>query len=436
MKSDMPKVLHPICGQPMVARVIGLAEELGIAKRILVVGYGEDQIQAALGHRVQMVEQKEQLGSGHALMQAVPPLRDHKGQLLVLYGDTPLLPLEMLKQLISQHEKNRPGATILTTIIEGDSGYGRIVKDQRGRVLRIVEQKDCNPHEYAISEVNTGIYCFDWPLALEALPRIKNENAQHEYYLTDLIGLLNEAGHAVEAVLWESASDTMGVNNRKELAEAARLLRRRVMDKLMLSGVTITDPETTYIEESVTIARDTVIHPLTFLEGNTRIASHCVIGPGARLSNCVVEEGATIFHSVAVDSTLGPGVSVGPFSNLRKDTHLGEGVKIGDFVETKNSVFGKKSKAQHLSYVGDATIGEAVNVGAGVITCNYDGKRKHPTVIEDGAFIGSNTNLRAPVKIGAGAITGCGSVVTKDVPPNAVVAGVPAKFVRERGPDE
>jgi bifunctional UDP-N-acetylglucosamine pyrophosphorylase/glucosamine-1-phosphate N-acetyltransferase len=400
----------------MLSYVIDAVQGAGVKRIIVVVGYGADVVAREVKGRAQVAHQAEQLGTAHALLQAGPFLSDFKGRLLVLCGDTPLIESGTLLELIRSHRSAGSAATVLTAVLEDPAGYGRVVRDNQGDVLKIVEQKDASSEEESIREVNTGIYCFEAEGLFEDLSRLTPNNAQGEYYLTDIIGINVSRGRRVSAVTMDNPQEMMGINDRLQLSEAERYMRGRILKDLMLSGVTVVDPASTFVDRKARVGRDTVIYPFTFIEGDTVIGEDCSIGPGSRLVNAVVGNGVSIQNSVVADSRMEDGCSIGPFSHLRPGNSLGREVKVGNYSEVKKSVIGDGSKVPHLSYVGDATIGKNVNIGAGTITCNYDGCKKWPTRIEDGVLIGSNTNLVAPVKIGARAVTGAGSTITRDVP--------------------
>ncbi len=420
MKSKLPKVLHKLCGKPMLSYVIDSVIVAGVEKTVVVVGYGADLVAQEVKDTAQVAFQAEQLGTAHALMQAAPFLKDFPGQLLVLCGDTPLIEAGSLSKLVENHRAAGAVATVLTAEMEEPAGYGRVIRDGMGRVTRIVEQKDASPEEKLVREVNTGIYCFETAGLFDALNKVTPANAQGEYYLTDIIEMYVRRGLAVGAVMLEDPREMTGINDRVHLAEVERYIRGRVLDDLMRSGVTVMDPSSTFVDRNVRIGRDTVIYPFTIIEGDTVIGEECIIGPGSRLVNACVGSGVSVQNSIVINSKVGDNCSIGPFAYLRPETRLGRGVKVGDFVEIKKSVLGDGSKVPHLSYVGDATVGEKVNIGCGSITCNYDGHKKWPTHIGDSAFIGSNTNLVAPVEVGAGAFIGAGSTITKDVPAGAL----------------
>ncbi|GAW29854.1 MULTISPECIES: bifunctional UDP-N-acetylglucosamine diphosphorylase/glucosamine-1-phosphate N-acetyltransferase GlmU [unclassified Carboxydocella] len=428
MKSRLPKVLHPVGGQPMVSHVMAACRTAGAQPVVLVIGHGAEQVQATLGPEQIYVEQKEQLGTGHAVMQAETVLRDFEGDILVVCGDTPLLRGETLAALAQYHRQQEAVATVLTMTLANPTGYGRIIRDEQGQVAAIVEEKDATPEQKAIREVNSGTYCFQAQALFAALQQITPNNAQGEYYLTDVLAIFRQQGQKVAA--WQLSDDTevMGINDRVALAEANRLFRERINRQQMLAGVTILDPATTYIEAEVKIGADTVIYPNTHLTGKTTIGAGCQIGPDTKIMDSQIGDGVEIQFSVVLQAEIGNDCTIGPFAYLRPGTHLAAGVKVGDFVEIKNAVIGQGSKVPHLSYIGDAEIGSGVNIGAGTITCNYDGYKKSKTIIGDGAFIGSNSNLVAPVTIGAGSLVAAGSTIVKDVPADALgVARAPQK---------
>lgn len=420
MKSKLPKVLHNLCGSTLLSYVVDAVAAVGVKKTVVVAGHGADLVAREVKGKAEVVLQAEQLGTAHALMQAGLFLRDFSGQLLVLCGDTPLIKAETLSMLVRGHREAGAAATVLTAVMKDPTGYGRVIRDGRGRVIRIVEQKDASPDEIKVREVNTGIYCFEVDGLFDALRRVTPKNVQGEYYLTDVIEMYVKEGRAVEAVVVNDPAEVAGINDRIQLAEAEQHMRGRILRDLMKSGVTVFDPLSTFVDRGARIGRDTVIYPFTFIEGNTVIGEDCAIGPGSRLINATVGKGVSIQYSVVVESSISDHCTIGPFAYLRPGTILGQEVKVGNFVEIKKSHVGSRSKVPHLSYVGDADIGEGVNIGAGTITCNYDGQKKWPTRIGDGAFIGSNTNLVAPVEIGPGAVVGAGSTITKDVPGGAL----------------
>lgn len=420
MKSKLYKVLHPVCGKPMVSHVLSAVNQAVCERTVIIVGHGAEAVQAALGETVEYAFQAEQLGTGHAVMQAKPLLGGEDGVTLIVCGDTPLVRAETIEAMIAQHIEQGAAATVLTALFDDPTGYGRVVRGETGDVERIVEQKDCSAEEAAVREINTGTYCFDNRKLFAALEQVTNTNAQGEYYLTDVIGILQRQGERIGASVSDDTAEAIGVNDRVALGEAERLMRARINKKHQLNGVTLIDAQNTYIGADVTIGSDTVLHPGTVLRGSTAIGSDCVIGPGAELTDTVVGSGSTIRQSVAEGAQLGDDCNVGPFAYLRPGTKLGRHVKVGDFVELKNATVGDHSKVPHLSYVGDAIVGSNVNIGCGAITANYDGYNKSITEIGDDVFIGSNANLIAPIKIGSGAYVVAGSTITQNVEDNDV----------------
>ncbi|MEB3750607.1 bifunctional UDP-N-acetylglucosamine diphosphorylase/glucosamine-1-phosphate N-acetyltransferase GlmU [Geobacillus icigianus] len=420
MKSKQYKVLHPVCGKPMVQHVVDQVSKLGVEKTVVVVGFGAEQVKEQLGSQCEYALQEEQLGTAHAVMQAAAHLRGLEGITIVVCGDTPLITAETMEALIQHHVNAEAKATVLTAIAENPTGYGRIVRNKAGHVEKIVEHKDASEEEKSICEINTGTYCFDNQTLFQALTNVTNDNAQGEYYLTDVIEIIKANGGVVSAYQAPSFEETIGVNDRIALAEAERLMRRRICRHHMQNGVTIVDPDATYISADAVIGRDTVIYPGTVIEGETVIGEDCVIGPYSEISRCMIGHHTSIRHSVAHDSEIGSDVTIGPFAHIRPLSKIDDDVRIGNFVEVKKSTFGKGSKASHLSYIGDAEVGAEVNLGCGSITVNYDGVNKHLTKIEDGAFIGCNVNLIAPVTVGRGAYVAAGSTVTDDVPGRAL----------------
>lgn len=420
MKSRVPKVLHKICGRPMLFYVLDAVRSAGVKETVVVVGFGADQVAREVGDGAAVALQAEQLGTGHALQQAGPFLRDFCGDILVVCGDTPLITPETLARLAGEHRASGAAATVLTAEMDDPRGYGRVLRDAAGRVIRIVEEKDATPEEKITREINTGVYCFKAAGLFEGLAGIKPVNAQGEYYLTDIIGLFVGRGLLVGAVKAADPGEMAGINDRVQLALAERVVRDAILKDLMLSGVTVIDPASTFVDKGVKIGPDTVINPYTIIRGNTVVGECCAIGPGVSLVDTKVGDNVAIRNSIVEEGEVGDGSTVGPFAYLRPGTRLDKNVKVGDFVEIKMSSIGSGSKVPHLSYVGDAVVGKGVNVGAGTITCNYDGQKKWPTQIGDGAFIGSNSNLVAPVEIGPGAYIGAGSTITKDVPAGAL----------------
>ena len=420
MKSRVPKVMHEICGKPMISHVLDAVDAAGATRVIVVVGHGADLVKQAVGMRGECVLQAEQLGTGHAVMQAEGALREYTGTCAVVAGDAAFLSGDDLATLVEGHQESGALATVLSAVLDDPSGYGRIIRGPQGEIVKIVEEKDASAEEAATREVNSSIYCFDTHALFDALHGIAPENAQDEYYLTDVIGIMIGKGFPVRVVRARDPLSARGINTRVQLAEAERIFRDRVRERLMLSGVTLVDPPSTFVDASVVVGRDTIILPFTVLQGKTVIGESCTIGPFVRMADSAVSDGASVSNAVVLQSAIGPGATVGPYSFLRPGTVLEEKSKVGTFVEVKKSIIGKGSKVPHQTYLGDATVGEGVNVGAGTITCNYDGWQKHPTIIEDRVFIGSNSNLVAPVRIGKGAYVAAGSTITRDVPEGAL----------------
>ena len=428
MKSGMPKVMHSMAGRPMVQHVLDTASVLGPAQLALVVGYRAETIQEALGKGITYVNQDRQLGTGHAVQRAEPVLAGKAGTVLVLYGDTPLIRPETLQDMLRQHEAEGAAVTILTFRPGNPQGYGRVVREPgTGRVLAIVEEDEASPEEKGIDEVNSGILCFRDEWLWPNLARVEKSTAG-EIYLTDLVALARDQGETVAALRVADATEVIGIDHRAKLALAEAEMRRRINGRWMLSGVTMIDPATTYIEAGVEIGSDSILWPNTVLQGATRIGRDCTIGPGTIIRDSTIGNSCRVEMSVVEGAIMEDGSDIGPFGHLRKGAHLAEGAHMGNFGEIKNSYLGPGAKMGHFSYLGDATVGAGANIGAGTITCNYDGKHKHQTVIGEGAFIGSDTMLVAPVEIGAGAKTGAGSVVTRDVPPGALAYGVPSRL--------
>ncbi|MCC5893762.1 bifunctional UDP-N-acetylglucosamine diphosphorylase/glucosamine-1-phosphate N-acetyltransferase GlmU [Exiguobacterium sp.] len=420
MKSKLYKVLHPVLGKPMVEHVVDQLDNIGVSRQIVIVGHGAEAVQDTLGSRVDYAVQEEQLGTGHAVQMAESELAGKQGATLVVCGDTPLLTAETLEALLAHHEAQDAKVTVLTAIADDATGYGRVIRGEDGNVTKVVEHKDASEAELAIREINTGTYVFDNELLFEALRQVGNDNAQGEYYLPDVISIAKQAGEVVAAHTAPTFDETIGVNDRVALAQAETIMRKRTNERLMRAGVTFMDPASTYISPDAVIGSDTIVYPGTVILGKTVIGSECVIGPNSDIRNSVIEDGATVRQSVLSDSRVGNGAQVGPFAHLRQQAVLGANTRVGNFVEIKKSTFGDGAKASHLSYIGDASIGERVNLGCGSITVNYDGKNKFETVVEADAFVGCNVNLIAPVTVGKGAIVAAGSTITDDVPEEAL----------------
>ena len=421
MRSERSKVLHRMAGRPLIDHVLDAARALQPASITIVVGHQADTVKAAVASDAcRFVVQEPQLGTGHALLQAEPALNGASGDVLLLSGDVPLLRAETMASLVEAHRRAGAAATVLTASIANPDGYGRIVRD-KGSIARIVEHRDATEAERAISEINSGVYVFALEPLFAALRKIGSSNAQGEYYLPDLAGLYRGQGLTVETMTLPDADEIRGVNSRAELAALSRDLRMKTCETLMASGVTIEDPATAYIDATVEVGPDTIIHPGVSLEGATRIGARCEIHSGSRLVNAVLADDVLVRnHCVIVDSTVDAKATIGPFAHVRPGSSIGPDAHVGNFVELKKTSMAAGAKANHLSYLGDATIGSRVNVGAGTITCNYDGKTKHQTVIEDEAFIGSDTQLVAPVRVGKGAYVAAGSSIVEDVPAGAL----------------
>ncbi|MDQ3951449.1 MAG: bifunctional UDP-N-acetylglucosamine diphosphorylase/glucosamine-1-phosphate N-acetyltransferase GlmU [Actinomycetota bacterium] len=437
LKSRLPKVLHVAAGRPLLGHVLASLAPLELRRRVVVVSPRRDEIARVLGEAgfsegLELAVQEVPRGTGDAVRVGLEAAGLDEGTVLVTPGDTPLLTAETLRALLDAHAVSGAGATVLTADMPDATGYGRVVRGDGDEIARIVEHRDAAPEELEVNEINAGVYAFDTALLRDALASIGSANDQGEEYLGDVLGPIAAAGKPVLAFKTHH-EEVPGVNSRAQLAEAAAALRRRACLHWMREGVTIVDPATTYIDAGVTIAGDATIHPFTFLEGATSIAAGAEIGPQTRLVDTVVEDDATVTFSVVRGSSIGPGASVGPFASLRPGTRLERGARAGTFVEVKSTTIGEGSKANHLAYLGDAEIGRGANVGAGTITCNWDGRAKHKTVIEDEAYIGSDTMLVAPVRIGKRAATGAGSVVKGEVPDEALAVGVPARIIEGKG---
>jgi bifunctional UDP-N-acetylglucosamine pyrophosphorylase/glucosamine-1-phosphate N-acetyltransferase len=426
MRSKLPKVLHPVAGKPMVWHALQTVRDLVNLPPVLVVGHGAEEVKQAIGSGVGYALQEQQLGTGHAVASARSALEGKADLILVIPGDMPLLKKETLANLIALHRQSQSPVTMTSFIGDEARGFGRVIRDQAGYVSAIVEQADATPEQLAIREYNVSAYCFDADWLWRALENIPI-SPKGEYYLTDTVGLAVGEGYAVNAYILEDPQEGIGLNNRAHLALANQVMRQWINEKWMLSGVTIVDPDTTYIEADVVIGGDTIIHPNTHLQGMTVIGEDCEIGPGTMVIDSSVGNGVRILASVLEEAKVADHVSMGPFCHLRKGAVLDEGVHLGNFAEVKESYLGPGTKMGHFSYIGNAKIGSNVNIGAGTITCNFDGEKKNPTIIGDDVFIGSDTMLVAPIKIGHRSITGAGAVVTKDVPDDTLVLGVPAK---------
>jgi len=423
MKSDLVKVLHTVGGMPLVAWPVMSARQAGAGRMVLVVGHQADKVREYFAREEGMgfAAQEEQLGTGHAVACAREALAGFTGTVLILCGDVPLIRGETLSAMLAEHRQRNATLTVLTTHLDNPHGYGRVVKREGGRVLRIVEEKDATLDERQIREINSGIYCVEAGFLFDAVASLRNDNVQGEYYLTDIVTQAAERGLLAIAFSIDDPNEVMGVNDRVQLAAAGTVIRRRINEGLMLAGTTIVDPASTYIDGTVQIGTDTIIHPNVQISGNTVIGTGCIIEPSVVIRDCRIADRATIkAGSVLTGSTVGEETAVGPMAHLRPETSLGAHVKIGNFVETKKIDMGEGSKSSHLTYLGDATIGRDVNIGCGTITCNYDGVKKHRTVIEDGVFVGSDVQLVAPVTVGRNSLIAAGTTVTQDIPPDSL----------------
>jgi bifunctional UDP-N-acetylglucosamine pyrophosphorylase/glucosamine-1-phosphate N-acetyltransferase len=431
MKSELPKVMHPICGLPMAEWVGRAMKSAGVARPVMVIGHGGELLQEKLGASYEYVWQRDQLGTGHAALQAAELIAGSSGPVIIAPGDTPLLSSEVLCKLLEHHRTTGAACTVATAVLADPTGYGRLVRDDSQKVQRIVEQKDATPEQAAIREVNSGLYVFDGTILFDILPTLGNDNTQGEYYLTDAVEKIAEGGHKVEAMAFDDAGLLAGVNDRWQLAMAEKEMRLRLLQRHAVNGVTLQDPDTTYIEGDVQIGRDTFIHAGTHLRGSTSIGESCNVGPNSLLVDCSVGNQCTILMSHLRQAKIADKVKVGPFANIRPGADLANGVKVGNFVEIKNAQLGESAAVSHLTYIGDASIGAGSNIGAGTITCNYDGYVKNRTTIGENVFVGSNSTLVAPVTIGNDAFIAAGSVVTHNVPADALALGRARQEVKE-----
>ena len=421
MQSKLYKVLHKVCDRTMVELVLDSLNDLEMEDVITVVGHGAEKVKEVLGERTKFVLQEEQLGTAHAVKMAKEELQDKEGTTIVMYGDTPLIRPETINNMLDHHERTNAKATVLTAIADDPFAYGRIIRDVNGRLVKIVEEKDATEKEKQIKEINSGIYCFDNKLLFEMLEKVKNDNNQGEYYLPDVLALIREQKEIIETYLCDDFDETFGVNDRVALAYAENVMRNRINTKHMLAGVTLVDPTNTYIAPNAIIGRDTTIYPNVTIKSNTVIGEDCQIKPNSYLENAEIGNGVKVLSSTISDSKIGDFTSVGPYAHIRNNCDLGEHVRIGNFVELKNTKYGDGSKTAHLSYLGDAEVGNNTNIGCGTITVNYDGKNKYKTKIGSDAFIGCNSNLIAPLEIGDGAVVAAGTTVTENAPDDTLV---------------
>lgn len=422
MKSDLCKVLHPLAGRPMISYVTDAVESSGIGKIIVIVGHQADEVKKSLhGDGIEFVLQEPQLGTGHAVMAARKLLDGFEGDVLILCGDVPLIRPATIQGFMDFHRQTESRLTVVTAYVEDPRGYGRIIRNEAGEVARIVEERDADPDEAAVKEINTGIFLGSAGLIFSLLERIQPDNDQGEYYLTDIVAEAAKECVPVHGLVLEDSQEVIGINTRSDLAEVSRIIWGGIRERLMSDGVTLIDPESVYIDDGVQVGPDTVIHPSVTLLGQTVIGKECVIEPNVLIIDCVVGDGVTIMLGSRMDSAvIDDGTSIGPMAHLRPEAKIGKNARIGNFVEVKKTVVGDGSKAAHLTYLGDSTIGNDVNIGCGTITCNYDGQHKHPTVIHDRCFVGSDVQFIAPVEIGEGSLIGAGSTITRDVPPGTL----------------
>lgn len=431
MKSKLPKVLHPVVGMPMVHYALDAVTELGAVQTVLVVGHGADDVRKAVGDRAMFVEQAEQRGTGHAVLQARDVLHGKADTIVVTYADMPLLQSATLKKLADLHSSAHATLTMLTVVSDDSMAFGRILRDANQRVIGIVEESDATPEQLAIKELNCGVYCFNADWLWNHLTQLKPNGKKGEYYLTDLVALAVSEQCKIEAIVTHDVGEIIGVNTRVHLAQAEKLMRERINQRLMLSGVTMIDPATTYVDAIVEIGTDTVIESNTHLHGKTRIGANCRVGPNTIIRDSIIGDDCIILSSDLTEATVEENVRMGPYARLRPGAHLACNVVMGNYGEVKNAYIGEGSHIGHFSYIGDSQLGKHVNIGAGTITCNFDGAQKNRTVIGDDVFIGSDTMLIAPVTIGARARTGAGAVVNKDVPPDSLAVGSPARVIRK-----
>ena len=420
MKSKMPKVLHKVCGKPLSKWVIDASKAAGADKVCAVVGHKAETVKEVLGDVCEFALQSEQKGTGHAVMQAIDVIKNSKGEVVILNGDTPLITAETINKAIEYHKNNGNQATVITAILDDATGYGRIVRDNDGSVLKIVEQKDASEEEKKINEVNSGMYVFDAQSLVYALDKITPNNAQGEYYLTDTLEILLSAGKKIGGYAISDNDEIRGINDRVQLNEAEKIMQKRINEYHMRNGVTMRNPESVYIEDGVEIGNDTEICQNVTIKSGTKIGSDCVIGSGSMLNRAVIHDGVDVLSSVILESEVDEGTHVGPFAYIRPNCHVGKEVKVGDFVELKNSNIDDGTKISHLTYIGDSDVGKRVNFGCGTVTCNYDGKKKYRTTIGDDCFVGCNTNFVSPINVGDGVYIAAGSTITEDIPENSL----------------
>jgi len=418
MKSSLPKVLHPLCGKPLISWVYGSVKNLNPEKVYIVIGENHNSIRSLFSknEKTVFVTQSKSLGSGDAVRECEKYLKNYSGDCLILCADVPLLSTDTLQRLVTTHRKEHNTLTLLTTRVNNPYGYGRICRSPEGKIIKIVEENGANIEEKKIKEINSGVYCLKTKSLLQTINRLSLNRKKGEYYFTEIVKLFSQEKKKIESLMLECSEEVIGINTRKELAEAEKIMRRKILDKLMLNGVSIIDPESTYIDAEVVIGKDTIILPGTMIRGKTKIGENCRLGPQSYIENCQIGDEVEVRASFLYGDKIASGAKIGPFAHLRAGADIGEKARIGNFTEVKKSHIGAETKVSHLSYIGDAHLGKGINIGAGVITCNYDGITKHQTAIEDEVFIGSNVNLIAPIKIGKKAVIGAGSTISKNVP--------------------
>lgn len=420
MRSQKSKVLHQVCGGNILDYVVDASQDSGIADIAVIVGYQAEAVRKSLASQIETILQEEQLGTGHAVLQALPFFNELHGNLIVLVGDAPLVRPETIQGLVSVHEAGGYGVTVLTAEFEDPTGYGRMMKNSSGELIKIVEEKDADENEKRVKEINSGMYCFDAQTLILALKELKTDNAQGEYYLTDVVEIMRKMGKTAGTYMTPDPEDIQAINSKVQLAEAEAVMRKRINRKLMDAGVTMIDPTTTYISCQTLIGQDTILYPGVILEGTCIIGKNCIIGANSRLVNAKIGNNVTIQNSTILDSSVDDYTNVGPYAYIRPGSQIGKHCKVGDFVEVKNSTMGDGAKASHLTYIGDGDVGENVNLGCGTVFVNYDGKKKYRTVVEKNAFVGCNTNLIAPVTVKEGAYVAAGSTITDDVPEDSL----------------
>ena len=436
MKSAMPKVLHKVCGKALCRWVIDASKEAGADKVVTIIGHKADMVRPQIESETEIAVQAEQKGTGHAVMQAADFIKETEGSVVILNGDTPLITAETIEAAIKFHDESGNQATVITAILDDATGYGRIVRNSEGNVVKIVEHKDATEEERKIKEINSGMYVFDAESLVYALGKLQPNNAQGEYYLTDTLEILLSAGKKIGAYAIEDNDEIRGINNRIQLNEAETIMRERINRRHMTEGVTMINPSAAYIEADVKIGRDTIIGANVELKGNTVIGENCEIGQGSRLENAVIGNGVSVMSSVILDSEIGDGTNVGPFAYVRPNCKVGANVKVGDFVEIKNSSIDDDTKISHLTYIGDSDVGKNVNFGCGTVTCNYDGTNKYRSEIGDNVFVGCNTNLVSPVKVGERSYIAAGSTITEDVPEGSLSIARSRQTVKEGWADK